>query len=101
MVLDVDNYRTDIVVSVGTANYVITGHSSNAEIKVQDKGFADASGFTADNLFGFQNSTSDLYLNLDSSNAEIIINGTGDIYYTGTPLTMTEDGVGSGQLIQK
>ena len=100
MVLDVDNYRTEIVVSRGTANYILTGRSDIAGIKVQDKGFADASNFTAEYIFGFQNSTSDLYLNLDSSSSLITIHGTGDVFYKGTPFALTADGVGSGKLIQ-
>lgn len=100
MVLNVDNYRTEVVVSIGTANYILSGHSVYGAVKVQDKGYADASNFTADNLFGFQNSTSDLYLNVNGALSEILINGTGDVYYTGTADSLSESGVGSGQLIE-
>lgn len=99
MLLDVDNYRTDIVVSRGTANYILTGRSDVASIKVQDKGFADATNFTAGYIFGFQNSTSDLYLNLDSASAQILIHGTGDIFYQGQPNALSLEGVGTGKLI--
>jgi hypothetical protein len=101
MVLNVENFRTEVVVSIGTANYVLSGHAVLGAVKVQDKGFADASNFTADKLFGFQNSTSDLYLNLEGSQAEIIINGTGDVICKGVPDTLIQSGVGSGKLIQQ
>jgi hypothetical protein len=100
MVLNVDNIRTEIVASIGTANYVVSGHSNYGSIKVQDKGYADASNFTTDVLFGYQNSTSDLFLNLDGSEAEIIINGTGDVFYSGTADTLILSGAGSGNLIE-
>lgn len=100
MLLNVDNVKTEIVVSIGTADYILGGHASSALLKIQDKGYADASNFTSDNLFAYQNSTSDLYLNLHGAIATVWIAGTGDVYYSGTPDSLSLQGVGSGKLIE-
>jgi hypothetical protein len=100
MLLDVDVNTLGIVVSKGTADYTLTGSANSASIKIQHNGFADASGFSANNIYGYSNSTADLRLNLDSCDALIGVNGPGNVYYTGVPLSLIEESIGSGQLLE-
>jgi len=87
-------------VSYGTGDYVLSGTANNAEIKIQNNGFADVSKFHAPYLFVYNNSTGDLKINLDSSFALVVIEGTGEIYYSGIPDSLILNQVGSGTLIK-
>ncbi|MBD3638184.1 MAG: DUF2807 domain-containing protein [Crocinitomicaceae bacterium] len=99
MVLDVDTEFTKVVVSRGTGNYVLSGNSNIAEVKVQDKGFGDATNFTANSIFVYQNSTADLWVNLEGANAQVDIDGSGDVHALGQPNSLVKNQVGSGQFI--
>lgn len=98
--LDVDVNFISINVSYGTADYVLTGQANNAEIKIQNNGFADASGFNAPYIFIYNNSTGDLKIDLTNSDAFVVIEGTGEVYYSGTPDAIDLNTIGSGQLIK-
>ena len=100
MVLDADADYLNVVVSRGTGDYILSGQANHAEVKVQDKGFADATNFTASSLFAYQNSTADLKINTEGAGVLVIIDGTGDVYMKGTPTQLTSVINGSGQLIQ-
>lgn len=101
MVIDVDTKFVSVVVSHGTANYVISGQSQKAEIKVQHNGYADARDFYALSYFAYQNSTADLYIDIENSGALVVIDGTGNVYSTGTPIWLIEEGKGTGEHIQQ
>ena len=98
--LNIDANIFSIVVSRGTADYIVTGHANYAEIKAQDKGYANALGLTADVLFVYQNSTADIQLDVDSAEVEVRLEATGNVYYKGTPDQISESGYGSGKLIE-
>ncbi|MEO9532123.1 MAG: DUF2807 domain-containing protein [Crocinitomicaceae bacterium] len=100
LILDVDNDYTSIVASEGTGNYVLSGHSNQSEIKIQHNGFGDASGFTSNYMFAYQNSTADLNINAEGCSVNALIQGSGDIYYKGTPTGLSLSGSGGGKLIQ-
>jgi len=100
MVLDVNVDQLSVVVSKGTADYTLTGMANSASIKIQHNGFADATGFSANTIYGYSNSTADLRLNLENCDALIGVNGPGNIYYTGVPLSLSEESIGSGKLIE-
>jgi hypothetical protein len=99
LVIDVDNNYTYIVVSRGTADYTLTGHSNSAAVKIQDNGYANAMGFTSESIFAFQGSTAPLKLNLAGSEVFLLVDGSGDTYYVGVPDSLVTTGSGSGNVI--
>jgi len=98
--LTVDNQYIEINVSRGAADYQLAGESDRAIIKIQNNGFADATNFKAASIFAYQRSTADLYLNLEGASSYVLLEGTGDVYYTGIPSDLSINGKGSGKLIQ-
>lgn len=100
LVLNVDNSSTKIVISLGTADFTVSGQTGYAEIKVQNNGFGDASQLISTQMFTYQNSTGDMYLNFENCDVLAIIEGTGDIFYQGVAVSLIEDGNGSGKLLQ-
>ena len=100
MLLNVDTDFINVVVSRGTADYKLGGTAYHAEVKVQDRGFADATEFTAVTTFAYQNSTADLHINMEGSAMLVQIDGTGDVYAIGTPTQMTTIFNGSGELLE-
>lgn len=90
-----------IVVSSGVGNYILKGSANNATVKVQNNGSGDASNFKAKNIFIYQNSTANLLVNIDSSHANVLIDGTGNVLYIGVPETLVEDGIGTGVLLPR
>lgn len=101
MILNTDVDYLNVVVSRGTADYTLSGQANHAEVKVQDRGFANATNFTSNYLFAYQNSTTDLYVNTQGANTLVIIDGTGDVYTTGTPTQLTTKINGSGDLLER
>lgn len=99
MKLNVDTKWLSVVVSRGTGDYVVGGYAERAEVKVQDKGFADATELSTLHLFAYQNSTANLWVNIDYTNATIRIDGPGDVYATGTPITLKKELYGSGEFL--
>src|SRR5690606_10456878 len=69
MVLDVESNFLEVIVSNGTADYNISGFSKRAELKVQHKGYGNASNLKANSYFAYQNSVADLEINLDGANS--------------------------------
>lgn len=100
MVLDVQVDFLKINVSYGTGDYTLSGNANNAEVKIQNNGFADASQFNASSIFVYSNSTGNLQVNLQNSQALVVLEGTGNIFYTGNPYALVLDKVGSGELIK-
>jgi len=98
--LDVNANFLSINVSYGTGDYVLSGNAGNAEVKIQNNGFADASQFNAPFIFVYNNSTGDLKINLENSDAFVVLEGTGDIYYSGDADTVVFNNPGSGSLIK-
>ncbi|UKN01671.1 DUF2807 domain-containing protein [Paracrocinitomix mangrovi] len=100
LTLDVDAVYMKMVVSIGTSDFHLSGHAQLGDVKIQEKGFGNALDFTADQYSVYQNSRVDLPVNLEGANATVLIDGTGDVKYTGTPVQVVRKGPGSGQLIQ-
>lgn len=101
MIIDVDNNYTEIIISRGTADFVITGQSQHSVLKVQDNGYANAENFKSDYMFAASSSTADFKVNLDSTVATVFLDGSGDILYLGNPDTLIQLGAGSGKLIKQ
>lgn len=96
------NFRGEflsIVVSNGVGNYRLRGFANQAEVKVQNNGYGNAEGFKANQLFLYQNSTADLYANIDSSSVYMVIDGTGNLFCTGNPLNSELVKSGDGEFI--
>lgn len=99
--LDIDVFQVVIIVANGAGDFNLTGQASNkAELKVQNNGTANAAYFISPYFFLYQNSTADMFVNLNNSNALIITDGTGDIYYIGYPKSIIQEGVGKGRTIE-
>lgn len=90
-----------INVSYGTGDYTISGQADNAEVKVQNNGFANAADFNATNLFLYNNSTGDLHINLAGTNVLALLEGTGNIFYSGAPASIEKTKLGIGDLIEE
>jgi hypothetical protein len=98
LVADVDVSIISMVVSNGAADFTLTGKAAEAELKVQNNGTANAIGFRSVYTYIYQNSTADLYINLDNTSAYIVIDGTGDVLYVNKAGNIETDGDGSGQI---
>lgn len=98
--LNVDVNYLSVNVTYGTGDYFLEGSANNAEVKIQNNGFADASQFNASTIFVYNNSTGDLKINLENSDAFVVLDGTGDIYYSGNPASLVFNKPGSGSLIK-
>jgi hypothetical protein len=94
--LDVDVNFLYINVTHGTADYTLSGSANNAEVKIQNNGFADATAFNTPYIFLYQNSTANLKINLEGTAGLVWINGTGNVLYSGNSgaLELTRTGTG-------
>ncbi len=99
LVIDANADFFSINVSHGTGDYILTGYANNSEVKIQNNGFADASGFSSPNMFIYHNSTGDLKCNLEGTNAKINLEATGNLYYSGNPSSTSLINKGSGEFI--
>lgn len=96
---DVKNKLT-LVVSYGAGDFTLSGKTKDAELKIQNNGSGNAVNFSATYIFLYQNSTADMFINLDDIYTYAIIDGTGDIFHIGVPKNFKRDGQGVGQMIQ-
>lgn len=100
LIADVDVHKINMVVSHGAADFTLTGKAAEAALKIQNNGAANAIGFRSVYTYIYQNSTADLFINLENSSALIVIDGTGDVFYNLEAGNIEREGVGSGQIIK-
>lgn len=100
LIADVDVHKISMIVSHGAGDFTLNGRADEAELKVQNNGAANAIGFRSQYVFIYQNSTADLFINLDGSSALIVIDGTGDVFYKYNAGNIESEGAGEGQIIQ-
>ncbi|NOQ74979.1 MAG: hypothetical protein GQ574_23400 [Crocinitomix sp.] len=100
LIADVDVAIISMVVSNGAGDFTLTGKAAEAELKIQNNGSANAIGFRSVYTYIYQNSTADLFINLDNSSALIVIDGTGDVLYKNVAGNIISKGVGSGRIIK-
>lgn len=100
VVLDVDVFEVAIVVSHGAADFNIGGRAVRSALKVQNNGAGDATRFNPDYAYVYQNSTADIFCELDQAASLIIVDGTGNVYYVGNPIDIDAKGSGTGKIIQ-
>jgi hypothetical protein len=99
--LDIDVFQVVIIVANGAGDFNLTGKASNkAELKVQNNGTGNAAYFNSPYFFLYQNSTADMFVNLNKADALVLIDGTGDVYYLGNPKSIQRNGVGKGKVVE-
>lgn len=96
-VINADLNDLRIVVSAGPGSFIAKGQAKFATLKTQGEGFGDATELNVQNLFAYQNSKAPLKLNVNQTDANVLIDGAGDIFYLGEPanLTLTTNGAGN------
>jgi hypothetical protein len=98
MTTDLNDLR--VIVSAGPGHFLINGYAKFATLKTQGQGFGDARNLESKYLFGYQNSRAPLKLNLQNVEAEILIDGAGDVLYQGKPLSIDLIQNGAGNFIK-
>jgi hypothetical protein len=89
-----------VIISAGPGHFVANGFAKFSTLKTQGQGFGDASGLKSQFLFGYQNSGAPLKLNLEGTEANIVIDGAGDIQYVGEPISIELTQNGEGDFIK-
>lgn len=89
-----------IIVSAGPGHFVAKGFAKYATLKTQGQGYGDALNLKSNFIFGYQNSRAPLRLNLEGAEANILIDGAGNIEYVGTPKSIMLDENGAGKFIK-
>ena len=89
-----------VIVSAGPGHFVASGFAKFATLKTQGQGFGDALQLKSQSLFGYQNSRAPLKLNLENTEADVIIDGAGNIEYKGEPKSLNLIVNGAGNFIK-
>ncbi len=97
---DVDVHTISMVVSQGAGDFTLSGKADEAELKIQNNGAANAINFRSEYVYIYQNSTANMFINLDGSSALIYIDGTGNVFYGNTAGNIEREGQGEGQIIK-
>jgi hypothetical protein len=88
-------------VNDGNADYSFTGKTNYAHIQANSNGFADVRGLTVqEKLEVTSRSTRAIFCKADGIPLFVTIEATGDVYYTGTPSSISLIKTGAGNLIQ-
>ncbi|MBI3134883.1 MAG: DUF2807 domain-containing protein [Bacteroidetes bacterium] len=90
-----------MIASNGVGNYTVSGNAQYADLRVQTGSSGDAAKLKCGHFTIDHNSTANLSVNLDSAVASVIIRGTGNVIYTGTPDTLDIQKNGDGAVIQQ
>jgi len=99
--IDVDVNHIVMLASLGVANFVISGSTNYADLRVQTNASGDARNLVANHYLVYNNSTGDIYVDLDSADAGVTIKGTGNVIYSGTPDSLNLVKTGDGDLIKE
>lgn len=100
LIADVEAHKVSMVVSHGAADFTLSGKADEAELKIQNNGAANATGFRSEYVYIYQNSTANLFIDLDNSSALISIDGTGNVFYSNKAGNIEREGKGEGQIIK-
>lgn len=90
-----------LIASNGVGRYTVSGQVNYADLRVQSGASGDATLLKSPFFEIDQNSTGDLWVNLDSSEAVVAIKGTGNVIYQGEPDTVVVKKTGVGDLIKE
>jgi len=97
--LTVDMNHISLSVSFGVGSYVVKGRTKYSNLSIQNMGRGDALGLTSNFISIYQNSSNDLYSNFDSAEVKILYYANGDVFYSGTPDSLSISGVGDGEVL--
>jgi len=90
------------IISEGVGDFFLSGSADFATILIQDNGYCDATKFSVRDYLEVENNSTGI-LKCFPDNADFVANitSTGDIWYVGTPSSITEVYKGTGQIIHK
>ena len=97
--LTVDMNHISLSVSFGVGSYVVKGRTKYSNLSIQNMGRGNALGLTSDFISIYQNSNNDLYANFDSAEVKILYYANGDVFYSGTPDSLSISGIGDGEVL--
>jgi hypothetical protein len=85
----------------GPSDFQLSGIAKNANFSVATQGSCDTRNLVVQNLLSIvSNANAPCYVNALGTNFKSEITGQGNIYYLGTPLSITSHLYGAGQLIK-
>lgn len=99
LVADVNANFLQVTASEGAGDFTLTGTANYAELKMNEQGFSNATGFTTNSIFIYQNSRNSMLVNIEGSSVIMWIDGTGNVYTVGTAAAIAEEGIGSGEML--
>ncbi len=85
----------------GVGSFEVSGHVDHADLRVQSGAIGNARELHASYYELDQNSTGNLYVNLDSAQVIVAIKGTGDVIFSGDPDTIIVKQIGVGEIIKE
>jgi hypothetical protein len=97
--LNVDVNRLLLNVSFGAGRINVYGRTGFLKLATQNLGRINALGIKADDMFIYQNSTTDMPVNFDSTNVKVHFKGNGDVRFVGVPNVLEVTGDGDGEVI--
>lgn len=99
--LCVNTMQLILTATHGVGGYKVSGQSQYADLRIQTNASGDATQLKCP-LFDIDlNSSGNLRVNLDSARASILIRGTGNVIYSGTPDSLIITKNGDGNVIQQ
>ncbi len=97
--LNTDLNDLRLTVSAGAGSFVVGGKAKFSTLKVQGQGFGNALNLICKYAFVYQNSGVDLLTNFSETEANVVIDGAGDVRFKGEAKTLMVDGKGVGECI--
>lgn len=85
----------------GVGRFFVSGKVNHADLRVQSGASGNAVLLKSPDFEIDQNSTGDMFVNLDSAEVVVAIKGTGDVIYTGEPDTLIVNQIGAGAVIKE
>jgi hypothetical protein len=100
--LNVQSQTIRVSAEPSWANYILSGHCTNAELTVKGNSYGDTRGLQVDDLLTIKSrSSADLYVNGNNTGVLKCESwGSGNVFYTGTPLWINNNNYGEGRLLQ-
>lgn len=85
----------------GVGSFEVSGEVNHADLRIQSGAIGNARELKSPIYELDQNSTGNLYVNLDSAQAIVAMKGTGDVIYTGDPDSIIVNQTGVGAVIKE
>jgi len=97
LTVDIKSLKLEVTFGAGSIN--VNGKSNYLKLVTQNLGRINALGVSSVDMFIFQNSTTDMPVNLQNSNVKVHFSGNGDVRYIGVPYVLDVSGEGDGEII--